>query len=293
MTRCKYPRCRIVWLNCLLLLSLAACASAPQGYRVLTDQVYGAHQRQVMDIYIPDEADNAPVIFMVHGGGWRRGDKANDAVVENKVKRWVQRGFIFISSNYRLLPDADPLAQADDVAAAIAYAQRNAAQWGADPKQFVLMGHSAGAHLVSLLNSDPAIAKAQGASPWLGTIAIDSAGFDIEKVMRADHVLRLYRNAFGEDVEFWRQASPIVRLQKAGAPLLAICSSVRKDKPCDQAEAYATKARTLAMRVEVLPVELSHRQANVTLGEEGNYTAAVERFLGSLSPSIQRRLASP
>lgn len=287
------------WLACLCLFCLAACATSPPPYQVLTDQAYGSHPRQALDIYIPtapaipSRAGNAPVIFMVHGGGWRRGDKANNAVVENKAKRWLQRGFVFISTNYRLLPDADPLTQATDVAAAIAYAQHNASQWGADAKQFILMGHSAGAHLVSLLNSDPALANAQGTEPWLGTIAIDSAGFDIEKVMRADRVLRLYKNAFGNDVKYWHQASPIVRLEKAGPPLLAICSSVRKDKPCDQAEAYAAKARTLGMRVEVLPVPLSHRQANVTLGEDGDYTEAVEAFMDSLRPVAGHQPANP
>ena len=68
---------------------------------------------------------------MVHGGAWRMGDKAASNVVENKVARWVPRGVLFISANYRLLPEADALAQANDVARALARAQEVAARLGA------------------------------------------------------------------------------------------------------------------------------------------------------------------
>ena len=60
-------------------------------------------------------------------------------------------GIIFVSVDYRMLPQQDALAQADDVARALAFAQSRARSWGGDPGKFILMGHSAGAHLVALL----------------------------------------------------------------------------------------------------------------------------------------------
>jgi arylformamidase len=98
----------------------------PGGIRVIRDVAYGGDSRQRFDVYVPAQAKNAPVIFMVHGGAWRTGDKAAKSVVENKVSRWVPMGFIFISANYRLLPETDPLEQARDVARAIAAAQDKA-----------------------------------------------------------------------------------------------------------------------------------------------------------------------
>lgn len=156
----------------------ASLASLPAGAKLMRDVRYGTDRRQSMDVYLPQDARNAPVILMVHGGGWRVGDKAMRSVTENKVAHWVRRGFIFVSANYRMLPEADPLAQAEDVARAPAYAQSRAASCGGDPAQFVLMGHSAGAHLVALLSADPGRAFALGAKPWFGTVTLLGLGED-------------------------------------------------------------------------------------------------------------------
>lgn len=281
--------CRFTGLL-LLWLALTSCAATQAHYTRLQDQAYGRDPRQVMDVYIPENASDATVILMVHGGGWRRGDKANGNAVDNKIARWVNQGFVFVSINYRMRPDADPLTQADDVARALAYVQRNAGQWRANPRHVILMGHSAGAHLISLLNSDADLAKAQGASPWLGAVAIDSGGFDIDAIMRRDRVLRLYKQAFGDDPGYWKKASPLHRLQQKQAPLLAICSTERKDQPCREARRYQDKAHSLKMRVEVLPMPLSHRQINKQLGEDSDYTRAVEAFMASLHPAVKQQL---
>jgi acetyl esterase/lipase len=157
----------------------------PAGTRVVRDVAYGRDPRQRYDVYAPADARGAPVIFMVHGGGWVRGDKGMANMVQSKVARWVPRGFIVISTNYRLVPDVDPVEQARDVARAVAAAQRQAATWGGDRTRFVLMGHSAGAHLVALLSADPTLATAQGAAPWLGTVVLDGGTMDVAAKMSA------------------------------------------------------------------------------------------------------------
>lgn len=280
--------------TCVLVLcftsGLMSCASLPNTITVLRDQAYGSQPRQKLDIYSPPGARGAPVIFMVHGGGWLWGDKAAYSVVVNKVNRWVNKGIVFISANYRLVPDANPIQQAKDIGSALGYAQKLAARWGADPSKFVLMGHSAGAHLVSLLAADPKLAYEQGAKPWLGTVVIDSGGFDIDQIMRSGKELGFYKKAFGNDPQYWIKASPIYRLTQKQAPLLAICSKIRKDKPCIQARAFQAKAKALGMRVDVLPVNLSHWKTNLDLGEDNAYTRDVEKFLASLDPTFRSRL---
>ena len=116
----------------------------PEGTKVVRDIAYGPDAAQRLDVYLPEHPTAAPVIFLVHGGGWRRGDKAMGSVVTNKVARWLPQGYVVISVNYRLAPQAGPLEQADDVAMALAFAQSKAASWGADAARFVLMGGSAG-----------------------------------------------------------------------------------------------------------------------------------------------------
>lgn len=255
-------------------------ATLPAGVRVIRDVQYGPDGRQRFDVYLPAHAGGAPVLFMVHGGGWRRGDKAMRSVVENKVARWVPQGMILVSTNYRMLPKADPLAQAADVALALATAQKQAASWGGDPKRFVLMGHSAGAHLAALLAASPEIAAKAGAAPWLGTVTLDSAVLNVEQIMQMRH-LQLYDQAFGHDPAYWRAASPYHLLAQAGAPLLAVCSS-RRVESCGQSTRFAEKAKSLGMRASVLPEDLSHKEINQDLGEPGAYTDAVEKFLRSV-----------
>lgn len=263
--------------------------SLPAGARLVRDVAYGTDDQQRMDIYLPQKAAGAPVIFMVHGGGWRRGDKAAKAVVENKVTRWVARGFIFISANYRLLPKADPLEQAQDVASALAAAQGKVAVWGGDPAKFILMGHSAGAHLVALLASSPTMAMTMGARPWLGTVALDSAALDVVEIMQARH-FRLYDPAFGSDPAYWRKASPFHELSANATPFLAVCSTRRSDS-CSQARRFVAKAASLSVRASVLEEDLSHRDINQRLGLEGGYTDAVESFMGALDKSVMAALA--
>ena len=279
---------RSIFTLWLLILAAAPIANGIAAEtNVLHNVAYGADKAQTMDIYIPPDAQNSPVIFMVHGGGWRFGDKDNNRVVKNKVARWLPRGFIFITIDYRMLPQLNGLQQADDVASALAFAQAHAASWGGDPSQFILMGHSAGAHLVALLSAAPDKAYTLGAKPWLGTVALDSAAYNIPDMMTRKH-LALYDNAFGSDRNTWEQASPFYVVNRNATPLFAVCSTQRRDRPCDQVHAFANKAKTLGLDVKILEEDLSHGDVNAQLGLPGAYTDAVETFMAALSPQTRK-----
>lgn len=262
-----------------------SAAGLSVGGKVLRDLAYGGDAAQRMDVYIPAGAIHAPVILMVHGGAWRVGDKAMSRVVDNKVAHWLPRGVIFISLNYRMVPGADPQQQADDVIRALVFAQGRARDWGGDPTAFMLMGHSAGAHLVSLINSRPARAIQTGARPWRGAVSLDTAAMDIVATMQARH-FRFYDEPFGKDPSFWQAVSPLHQLSADAPPLLAVCSSIRPDHPCAGTHAYASKAQDLGLRVDVLEEPLSHARINGNLGLSGSYTEAVDAFLASLLPAF-------
>lgn len=253
----------------------------PEGTRTLRDLAYGSEDGQRLDVYIPAQnRANAPILFMVHGGAWKFGDKGASAVVTNKAAYWLPKGYILISTNYRLFPAADPVEQAHDVAKAIAFTQAKARDWGADPARVLLVGHSAGAHLVSLLASAPEIVKAEGAKPWLGTVGLDSAAFDVPEIMRARHY-RFYDEVFGDDPDYWRRASPSYRLMSAPKPFLAVCST-KRDDPCPQAKNFAAKVVANGGTITVLPVDLRHLDINQQLGIPGAYTDSVDAFVRSL-----------
>jgi arylformamidase len=280
-SRARFPLLAL----CFVLVGSVRGADTP----ALRDVAYGDDPAQKMDVYRPVDAHAAAVILMVHGGAWRVGDKDSSRVVDHKMNHWLHDGFVFISVNYRMLPKADPLVQASDVARALAYAQRHASEWGADPAKFILMGHSAGAHLVSVLATNAQIAKQAGAQPWLGTVSLDSAALNVPEIMQRRH-LGFYDAAFGKDPSFWRTLSPIDQLTTGARPMLDVCSSVRMDHPCDQAHAFAQKAQSLGVRAQVLEQPLKHSEINDELGKPGAYTDAVDRFLGSLDESVAERL---
>ncbi len=254
---------------------------APREY------AYGTQDKQTLDIYPAQVrgAQLAPVIVMVHGGAWRTGDKRNSGVVENKWQHWGAQGAMVVSLNYRLLPEAKPDQQVSDVALAMAWLQRELPALGGDPQRIILMGHSAGAHLISLLSVSTSLQQQFALHPWRLSIALDSAVYDVPNLMQARH-LPLYDAAFGKDSRYWLQMSPLVQMQQATFPFISVCSSQRRDGACQQAQGFVDKARSLGSAAELVAVDLSHGEINHLLGSAGAYTNTVDALIAKLIGSL-------
>jgi len=128
-----------------LLVALLASPLAAGEPKVHRDLAYGdpENERQTLDVYAPAEGASHPVVVWVHGGGWQAGDKKD---VDKKPQAFVDRGFVFVSVNYRLLPDKATIKQmAGDVAKAVRWTHDHARDYGGDPGALFVMGHSAGA----------------------------------------------------------------------------------------------------------------------------------------------------
>jgi acetyl esterase/lipase len=242
------------------------------------DIPYGPDRRQRFDAYLPG-TPRGPLLLLVHGGAWSGGDKRSAAVLA-KVRYWTARGYVVVSTNHRLLPQAHPLEQARDVARALAQVQRRASGWGADSSLCVLMGHSSGAHLVALLSAEPALAREQGADPWRGTVCLDNPAFDIPQLMDARHA-KLYDRAFGTNHAYWRTVSPLHVLARDARPVLAVCST-RNASACAQAQAFAARAGRSGVKVQVQPVDRGHMDIDRQLGLPGPYTESVERWISAI-----------
>jgi len=104
-----------------------------------------------LDIHVPADARNAPVVMWVHGGGYAIGDKAYQ--MTDKISLFNGQGWILVSVNYRLsAPDKGAAQYPDhflDVAAAVAWVREHIPAYGGDPNRIALLGHSAGADIVS------------------------------------------------------------------------------------------------------------------------------------------------
>ena len=257
----------------------------PAGVRRLADLPYGDAAKQRVDAYLPPAGisppGGAPILVMVHGGAWMFGDKTSHGVVGAKIDHWVARGWIFVSVNNRLLPEAEPLAQAEDVAHALAFVQQQATAWGGDASRLVLMGHSAGAHLVALLSASPALAARSGAARWAGTVVLDSAALDLSALMKQRHA-RFYDRVFGSDAESWRAVSPTDRLAGDAVPMLLVCSSLRLDDSCGQSARFAARVVAAGGVARVHQEALAHNAIDVELGRPGAYTDVVDAFIAEV-----------
>lgn len=142
-----------------LLMLLAGLRAAAQEYRIVKDISFTtksdaySQERLKLDVYYPEGVKNCPVVIWFHGGGIEAGQKEIPEKLKNK-------GYVVIGANYRLLPKVTIDKTLDDVAEAVAWAFRHAANYGGDPKKIVVTGHSAGGYLAMLLCLNKAWLKA-------------------------------------------------------------------------------------------------------------------------------------
>lgn len=208
-----------------------------------------------LDIHAPKGAKAAPVVIYVHGGYWKAGDKANKG---HLPEFFCGRGFVFVAINYRLAPAAKHPVLIQDVARAVAWVHDHIAEYGGDPSQLFLTGHSAGAHLVALLGTDAKRLREAGKplSILRAVIPLDSAAMDLRDVAANDRRPDSpYRDAFGGDPAAWADASPLVHAQQGrGLPPFQIVVAygpaiANKKKGVDE---FAAVLRENGTRAEVL-----------------------------------------
>jgi arylformamidase len=167
----------------LLVLGIPALASHSQAGRAASQQVHRdlayaepKNSRQMLDVYAPADGSNRPVIFWIHGGGWQKGDKSE---MHAKPQAFVERGFVFATTNYRFIPHVTMQQIAGDVAKSIRWVHDHARKYGGDPDTIFVMGWSAGAQLAALICTDDRYLKAEGLSlaSIKGCVPVDADTF--------------------------------------------------------------------------------------------------------------------
>ncbi|MEO8499052.1 MAG: alpha/beta hydrolase [Planctomycetota bacterium] len=167
------------------LLSMTfALLSTTQAQEPKRDIPYAdpAHERQVLDVYSPADAKDLPVVFWIHGGGWQTGDKSS---VQLKPQVFMDKGFVFVSTNYRLLPSVDMGTIIRDVAKSIHWVHDHIKEYGGDPNRLLVMGHSAGAQLAAVVCTDDRYLKAEGLSLAIikGCVPVDGDTYDVPAII--------------------------------------------------------------------------------------------------------------
>ncbi len=251
----------------------AADANAPATTPTATIS-YGKDPAQNLDFWQAKSGTNpAPLIVFVHGGGWKRGSKDN-ATGKWKPAHFGAEGYNFASINYRLIPEATVEQQAADVAASLKALLDKAGDLHIDKRRVVIMGHSAGAHLVALVGTDERYLKGAGLSfaDLAGVIPIDGAAYDVPAQMKdgPQMMQQTYGQAFGDDPARQKALSPT---SQAAAPNAArfLLLHVQRDDGVRQAEALekALKAGGSQVERDGFPGEglMGHMEINRKLGD--------------------------
>ena len=268
-----------------LTFSLSPAQSQPQASVELKDAVVkrdvpyagSTDPRQTLDIYAPTGARNLPVVFWIHGGGWQAGDKSS---VQLKPQAFVDKGFVFVSTGYRLLPNVEIAAIFRDIAKSVRWVHEHIAEHGGDPNRILVMGHSAGAQLAALICIDNRYLKAEGLSLGIikGCVPVDGDTYDVPAIIETAETRRRahdlpqakvgHREKFGNAPEKHRDYSAVTHVAKGkGIPPFLILHVAEHPDVSAQAERLANVLKAADIPVKRFPArETTHNKINENLG---------------------------
>ena len=264
-----------------LLLAPALFAVEPKVYRGIA-YAEPKNERQTLDVYAAPNGKDQPVVLWVHGGGWRKGDRSN---VQKKPQAFVDKGFVFVSTNYRLAPQVTVKEMTADIARAIRWVHDHAGEYGGDPNRIFVMGHSAGAHLAALVCTDDRYLKAEGLSLAVlkGCVPVDVSVYDIPKRLKdSGSAPATFKEVFGEKEEMHRDLSPVTHIAKGKhiPPFLILHVADRADTKA-QSEWFADRLKAAGVPARVFAAEgKTHGTINADLGlPDDKPTQALFEFL--------------
>jgi triacylglycerol lipase len=198
-----------------------------QGVKVERDIRYGAADRNLLDVFMPEITTTSPrpVLIFVHGGGFVAGNKrTGDSPFYDNVMLWaVKNGFVGVNTTYRLAPQSPWPAAAEDLGAAVKWVSDNIAAHGGDPARIFLMGHSAGAVHVATYVAHPEFQKVKGGG-LAGAILV-SGIYDLNGEAVGD----AEKAYFGADASLYDARSSLPGLQATKLPLMI--ASAELDPP--------------------------------------------------------------
>lgn len=202
-------------------LMAAMNADTPTGG---TDIAYGDKESQYLRFWKP-ESPKSPIVVFVHGGSWCSGT-CLDSIGSAKVNHLLRRGYAFASVNFSLIPSVTVEEQVQEVANSLGYLSRNAVRLDIDPERVVLMGHSSGAHVVTLIGTDSSYLDRAGISIHAvrAVISLDGSNYNAPAEI-SDSPGDIARNmmmGLGTDLERLQAMSPTFHTAapNAGAFLL-------------------------------------------------------------------------
>ena len=252
-------------------IKVTAAFVVADDMRVQRDIAYveKGHERHELDVYAPTGGNIHPIAIWIHGGGWKKGDKTG---VQSKPKAFVEKGLVFVSVNYRFVPDVGVTEMARDIAKAIKWVHGHAGEYGGSPETIFVMGHSAGAHLAALVCTDERYLKAEGLSlsNVTGCVPVDTAAYDVPSQVKSIGPLRstTYTAVFGEDEKSQKELSPMTYVTEGkDIPSFLILHVASRADSTARSRAFADALKQAGVGAKVFAAEgKNHGTINRELG---------------------------
>lgn len=213
-----------VFLFCLLIL-LQGCAfqtiSRSKNLTYLQSDSTQSLPEKQLNVFAPKGAKNLPVLIFIHGGSWNSGNKE---IYDFLGSRMARKSVVTVVIDYPLAPTNQIQSMELAAVKAVIWTKNQIANYGGDPDQIFISGHSAGGHLAALLaTKESNFLNSEMGNPLKGAILIDPAGLDmhwfLQEIKGTDEGSK-YLGAFTEDPEVWKEASPIYFLEGKNMPIL-------------------------------------------------------------------------
>lgn len=225
--------------------------------RIVLDMCYDTSSaadqiKHTLDLFLPKDKKDFPVILFIHGGAWVHGDKRGFFGTYPKLaKTWAEHGIGCVVINYRLSPGVRHPEHIRDVAKAFAWTHKHIGKYGGRADQIIVCGHSAGGHLASLLATDETYLKAEGL-----TVRNIRGVIPVSGVYQVPTDTRVFDMVFGKDAKVRLEASPIYHVKPGLPPFLIIyadndldyCGCAPSEEFCRAILAKKCVAQTLEVK---------------------------------------------
>jgi acetyl esterase/lipase len=207
----------------------------PEGVLSKQNVVYSSPGKRDLyaDIFYPEEKGKKkhPGVIMIFGGGWKSGDRSQNIPMAQQL---AAKGYVAVTIDYRLSPEAQYPAAVHDVKAAIRWLRENAAIYSVDVNKIATLGMSAGGQLAALVgntNGDKSLEGTGGHQKYSSDV---QAIIDIDGILAFKHpesaegkvAAEWLGGSYEEKPQIWNDASALSQAGKTSPPILFINSSL-------------------------------------------------------------------
>jgi acetyl esterase/lipase len=214
---------------------------------VVRNQLFDPVHGLALDVYrprVPMTTAAAPVVVFFYGGSWTHGERGWYRFVGTAL---AAHGVVVVIPDYRKYPAVKLDGFMDDAARAVDWAHRHAAEFGGDPNQLYLMGHSSGGQIAGLLATDPRWLAPYGLAPdKLAGFIVLAGCYDFVPIPAFEHDML---GMFGHNPAQQRLAEPVNFVSGHEPPMLLLQGTA--DTEVDPSNAISLDKAMLAKHEDV------------------------------------------